>query len=160
MIKKLNFGCGLDIIRGWDNVDIIGAPGVNKSFNFNKMPYPIKDNTYDEILMKMILEHLDDPIKTLKEIIRISKDKSKLIVIVPHTFSYANKTDIQHKTDFTENSFENNLLREYELTQLELIKKCFIFKNKWKRFIPFKKYLKIFLNGIYDDLFFEFKIQK
>ena len=60
---------------------------------------------FDEILMKMILEHLDNPIKVLKEIIRISKNNARLIIIVPHAGSYANFTDIQHKTNFTENSF-------------------------------------------------------
>lgn len=159
-MKKLNLGCGRDIKQRWDNIDIRELPGVTKNFDFNKYPYPIKNNTYDKILMKMILEHIDNPIKTLKEVIRISKDNAKLIIIVPHANSYAYKSDLQHRSNFTENSFTETLLDEYELPQLKLVRKEFIFKNKWKKLIPFKKYFKIFLNGIYDDLLFEFRIKK
>ena len=99
--------------------------------------------------------------KVLEEIIRISKDKGKIRIIVPHATSYANFTDIQHKTNFTENSFSQRLLEELELSKNLILKKQeFIFKNKWKKCIPFKKYLKIFLNGIYDDILFEFEVGK
>jgi hypothetical protein len=68
---------------------------------------------------------------------------------------------LQHKHSFTENTFSESLLEEYDLKELKLVRKRFLFpSNRWKKYIPFKKYLKIFLNGIYDDLLFEFKIQK
>ncbi|MBU0894640.1 MAG: class I SAM-dependent methyltransferase [Nanoarchaeota archaeon] len=159
-MKKLNLGCGEDLKKGWDNVDIRKLPGITNVFDLDKYPYPFKNNTYNEVLMKMILEHLKEPIKTLKEVIRISKPNAKLTIIVPHAFSYASKTDIQHKTNFTENSFTEELLKQYALTNLRLIGKSFIFKNNWKRFIPFKNYLKIFFNGVYEDICFEFIIKK
>ena len=56
--------------------------------------------------------------------------------------------------------FDKWRLKEYGLEELELINKKFVFKNKWKKFIPFKKYLKIFFIGLYDDIKFEFKINK
>jgi len=159
MKKRLNLGCGLDYRNGWTNVDVIKVK-KDKEYDLNRFPYPFKDNFFDEVLMKMVLEHLENPIKVLKEIIRISKNNAKLTIIVPHATSYANLTDIEHKTNFTENSFTKELLKEYELGELILEKRAFIFKNKWKKYIPFKKYLKIFLNGLYDDLLFEFKIRK
>ena len=108
-----------------------------------------------------ILEHLQYPIKTLKELIRISKDNAIIKVLVPHANSYANITDLQHKNNFTENTFSKTCLREYELEQVELIKIKFIFnENKWKKCIPFKKYLKIYFNGIYDNILFEFIVKK
>lgn len=48
-MKKLNFGCGHDIKRGWDNVDLQKDKRLTNSFDFNKLPYPIKSNTYDYI---------------------------------------------------------------------------------------------------------------
>lgn len=158
-MKKLNIGCGSDYKEGWVNVDLIGVKKDVKH-DLNKIPYPFKKNTFDEVLMKMVLEHLENPIEVLKEIVRISKNGAKLIIIVPQADSYANKTDIQHKTNFTENSFNKALLKEYELENLELEKIEFIYKNKWKKYIPLKKALKIFLNGVYDDLLFEFIIKK
>ena len=87
--------------------------------------------------------------------------KNAIIQIkVPHATSYANWSDLQHVNNFTENSFDKWRLKEYGLEELELINKKFVFKNKWKKFIPFKKYLKIFFIGLYDDIKFEFKINK
>ena len=160
-MKRLNLGCGADYREGWTNLDSRGKIKTDITHNLDSFPYPFKTNTFDEIFMKMVLEHLTDPIKTMKEVIRISKKNAKITVIVPHAFSYANNTDIQHKSNFTENSFEKNLLEEYELEELKLTKREFLFPyNKWKRYIPFKGVLKIFFNGIYDDLLFEFEVKK
>lgn len=158
-MKKLNLGCGNEYLRGWVNLDLINVKKDIKH-DLNKFPYPFKDNFFEEVLMRMVLEHVDNPIKTLKEIIRISKNKAKITIIVPFAYSYAFVTDIQHKTAFTENSFNPELLEEYELESLVLKKKEFIYKNKWKKYIPFKKILKILLNNIYDDLLFEFEVRK
>jgi len=72
-MKKLNFGCGEDIRTGWDNVDIQKSQKVQKSFDFNKFPYPIKDDTYDYVWSRSVLEHLDEPDKVLHELWRICK---------------------------------------------------------------------------------------
>jgi len=69
-------------------------------------------------------------------------------------------SDIEHRTNFTEYSFTKKLLEEYELEALHLIRTEFTFKHSWKKYIPFKRYLKIFFNGIYDDLLFEFEVRK
>ena len=73
-MKRLNFGCGPDIREGWDNIDVQKGKGITKSFNFDKFPYPIKDNTYDYILMKMVIEHLSKPDKSIEELWRITKN--------------------------------------------------------------------------------------
>jgi len=159
-MHKLNLGCGEEYNSGWINVDILKKIKADKHFNLNTLPYPFKNNQFEEILMKMVLEHLNEPLEVLKEIIRIAKKNAKIIIIVPHATSYANLTDLQHRTNFTENSFNSNLLREYDLRELELIRTKFSYPNSWKRFIPFKKYLKILFNGIYDDIIFEFKVNK
>ena len=160
-MKKLNLGCGPDYKEGWVNLDCRNNVKTDLKWNLDKFSYPFKDDTFEEVLMNMVLEHLQYPTRVLGELIRICKNNAKIVLLVPHAHSYSNISDLQHKNSFTENSFVKKNLEEYELENLELIKTKFIFKdNKWKRYIPFKKYLKIFLNGIYDDLYFEFKVKK
>lgn len=65
-MKKLNFGCGNDILDGWDNFD-------ESDFNFNKFPYLIEDNPYDYIFIQSVLDYLDSPYMVLKELKRICK---------------------------------------------------------------------------------------
>src|SRR3989344_2876489 len=115
---KLNMGCGNDYKEGWINLDSRKNIRADVLHNLNKFPYPFKNNYFSEILASHVLEHLDDPIGTLKELARISKNNSKITIRVPHAYSYANATDIQHKTNFTENSFSENHIVEYELTYL------------------------------------------
>jgi len=158
-LKKLNLGCGFDYKEGWVNVDVINVK-KDKKHNLDSYPYPFKKDTFDVILMKMILEHVKEPTVCLKELIRISKNGAKIVVIVPHANSYANMTDIQHKTNFTESSFTDELLEEYDLKNLKVVKGNFLFRHKWKKYLPFKRYLKIFFNGIYDDLVFVFRVTK
>ena len=43
-INKLNFGCGPEIMKGYVNMDILKLSGVDVVHNFNKFPYPFKDN--------------------------------------------------------------------------------------------------------------------
>ncbi len=159
-MKKLNLGSGLDYLPEWINVET--REGIKKDIEWDLdiLPYPFEDNTFDVVLIKHVLEHLRDPIEVLREIIRISKNGGKVKVMVPHASSYAAITDIQHKTLFTENSFDEPLLQEYELEQLKLIDKDFGWDNKWKRYIPFKKVLKIFFNGIYEEVAFTFEVRK
>lgn len=142
------------------NVDCRSNVKSDKKMDLEKFPYPFKDNSFDEVYMSHVLEHLADPIKILREIIRISKDKAIITIKVPHAYSYANVASIQHKANFTENSFTPEHLREYDLEGLKLTKQEFLFRNRWKRLIPLKKYFKIFLNGLYDDLLFEFEVIK
>jgi len=160
-MKKLNLGCGSEYKKGWMNIDVLKSIKADEYFSLDKYPWPLKNNSFDKILMKSILEHLQDPIKALKEIIRISKNNAKIIVIVPHARNYVYISDLQHKTNFTEASFGEELLKEYDLNELTLTDKQFIYwANKWKKFIPLKGFLKIFLNSIYDELLFEFEVKK
>ena len=160
-MKKLNLGSGPDYRKEWVNVDIRKDIKTDVVHNLNKFPYPFKADEFDFVLISHTLEHLDYPETVLKEMLRISKNGAKIIIEVPHAFSYANATDMQHRRNFTENSFTEKHIMQYGLGALKLQKITFLYpNNKWKKYIPFKKYFKIFLNGIYDNLLFEFKVEK
>ena len=160
---KLNLGSGQDYKEDYVNIDIVDFGKLDIQHDLNKTPYPFKDNQFEEIYANSILEHLDKPIEILKELTRITKNNGKIIIIVPHANSYANLTDLQHLHNFTENTFNEELLLEYGLTNIKLISRKLYSRsnsNKWKEFIPFRKYLKIFLNGLYDDIEFIFEVIK
>ena len=105
-IKKLNFGCGHDIKKGWINSDISKFKGVDKVFNFNIFPYPFKKNEFNEIYADNILEHLDDITHVMKELHRISKPNGLLRIIVPYYNCFGAYNDITHKHYFSHLSFE------------------------------------------------------
>lgn len=99
-MKKLNLGCGGDIRKGYVNLDQIKLPGVDKTHNLNKFPWPFKDNEFDEILAHQVIEHLQDIPKALRELWRISKNKSKIHIGVPYFASVGAWTDLTHTHPF------------------------------------------------------------
>jgi len=107
--KCLNLGCGLDILPGWINVDIQKGIGIDKSFNFEEFPYPLKDNEFNYILMNNVFEHLLYPQSTLLELWRISNDNAIIRIIVPYYNARKYWDDITHYHGFNKFTFLNML---------------------------------------------------
>jgi SAM-dependent methyltransferase len=105
MTLKLNIGCDYDYKEGWINLDNQGNPDV--LYDLNIFPYPFKDNTFDVILANHVLEHLDNPLRTMQELWRISKDGAEIIINVPYFNHYKAYADLTHKKLFTWKSFDH-----------------------------------------------------
>lgn len=84
---KLNLGCGSDYKKGWTNVDNYAEYKTDKQLDLDVLPYPWKTNTVDYIYMDNVLEHLEEPVKVLRECARILKPGGTLEVIVPDGLS-------------------------------------------------------------------------
>ncbi len=106
-MKKLNLGCGLKILKGYVNVDLTKDNGADMVHNLEEFPYPFKDNTFDEILMDNVLEHLEDTIKVMEELHRISKENAIIRIIVPHYSGCMAFSHLTHKRFFGSVTFDN-----------------------------------------------------
>jgi hypothetical protein len=86
--KRLNMGCGLKKIEGFVNADNNKTVKPDVEVDFNQFPWPFKDNEFDHIVAKDILEHLGDKpedfIKVIKEMYRISHNGAIWEVQSPH----------------------------------------------------------------------------
>jgi len=155
-MKKLNFGCGNKILEGWVNVDIQKARGIDKSFDFNKFPYPFKDNSFDYILVDNVLEHLDNPKKVLDELHRIAKKDAIIKIIVPYYHCRGAYNDITHKHFFSDVSFDNlvNPEKHYSLTTRKKfeIKKLELIPTKLGKMI-FPKKLRYLASLVLGEIF-------
>ena len=98
MIKKLNFGCGVDLKKGWDNVD-------RKHFDFNVFPYPIEDNIYKKVYIRNVLEYLESPHKVLNEIHRICQNKAIVEIRTPHFSNKGAYNSLQHTHYWSDKAF-------------------------------------------------------
>ncbi len=105
-MKKLNLGCGREILKDYVTLDIIKLDGIDVVHDLNKFPYPFEDNTFDEIRAKSILEHLGDIQKVLEELWRISKPGAVIDIWTPHFSSLGAFVDPTHKNFFTYYSFD------------------------------------------------------
>jgi SAM-dependent methyltransferase len=166
MIKKLNFGCGTKIKEDYLNVDMQRGKGIDKTFNFYKYPYPFKDNSFDEVLIDNVLEHLENPQRVMKEIWRICRKSAVVKIIVPYYNSYYAYADPTHVNYFNEISMEqtlgkieyghSNQKERFEILELNSVPQRFI------RFIPKEilNILKRFLGNIIVELRVEARVIK
>lgn len=165
-MKKLNFGCGKVAREGWINVDFQKAKGIDKSFDFAKYPYPIKDNTFEYVLIDNVLEHLPNPQRVMKEIWRICKKDAIVEIIVPYYNSYYAYADPTHVNYFNELSIRQTLREvgynskkqkeQFEIIELNSVPQRFL---KW---IPMStlNILKRFLGNIIVELRVKAKVIK
>jgi len=56
--KKLNIGCGRDILQDYINIDYRELPGVDVVASVDKLPF--KNNTVQEIYLSHVLEHFTE----------------------------------------------------------------------------------------------------
>jgi len=114
---KLNLGCGNDYRKGWVNVDT-GNCRKDLHHDIEELPLPFADDTFDEVLMMHVLEHVER--KTfpafMRELHRICRPGALIHIEVPYYNSRNAWTDFTHKNFFTEDSFgyfdRNSPLRE------------------------------------------------
>ena len=94
----VNLGSGKDYRESveqirWINVDNLSEypdAKADKNVDLDKIPYPFKANSVDEIYCNHILEHLKEPDKVLRELHRILKPNGLLVLNVPYfTRGYA-----------------------------------------------------------------------
>ena len=159
MKQKLNLGCCRNILQGYVNLDMAHYPGVDVVHNLEKFPYPFKENTFDEILALMILEHLDDLVKTMKELHRISKPNAIIKIKVPYFSCTSNFIDPTHKRSFSYYSFDFLIQgNKYSDFHIDTILPRFRIRKRKIIFYSILKPLKIFFNTrftarIYSGLF-------
>lgn len=81
---KIDLGCGQKKREGYIGVDILNVPGVDVIHDLNVFPYPFRDNIAEEIWMDNVLEHLNDPVKVMEEVYRISCNNARIVISVPY----------------------------------------------------------------------------
>jgi predicted SAM-dependent methyltransferase len=136
--KKVNLGCGKKVKKGYVNLDSLNLPGVDLVHDLNNFPWPFKNNEIDEVYTSHVLEHLDDIVEVMKEIKRITKNNSKVIIIVPHFSCGVSYRDPTHKRLFSYFTFDYfNEECFYNLPKFNIIKRklnftreAFTFLNK------------------------------
>lgn len=156
---KLNFGCGRAPIQGWYNVDIQTAPWVDKSFDFEKFPYPLKDNQFTYVLANQVLEHVGKLPSVFDELHRICKNGAIIEARVPYVGSKSAYFDLGHISFFNDRSFTSicgsdnyDVTRtgreRFKIKEMEIVPQRYL---KWMH-PKLLKVLAVFLNNVYVQI--------
>lgn len=97
---KLHFGCGTNKLEGFINIDIENINNPEVIWNMNNFPYPFGNDSADEIICNMTLEHINEPIRAIGEFNRILKKGCYAKIVVPHATSITALSGEVHKRVF------------------------------------------------------------
>lgn len=139
---KLQIGTGNNYKEGWVNADFNKDVKADVYFDLEKFPYPFEDNTFEYIYADNVIEHLEDLIKVMEELHRISKDKAIIKIIVPHYSGHGAFSHLTHKRYFGSGTFSNfkpsswEKYSDVEFNVLKVKLKWFCYRN-WILMKPF-----------------------
>lgn len=100
---KLNLGSADALLKGFINVDIVPAPGVEVA-DLTK-PWPWQDSSVDYVRASHVIEHLPDKILTMNELWRVLKPGAKADIAVPTTDGPGAWQDPTHVSFWNQRSF-------------------------------------------------------
>ena len=103
----LDVGCGdARDPRATSGIDIRSYRGVDVVHNLEQFPWPIPDNRFDRIILRDVIEHLEDVVRTMEELHRIGKPGGRIEIWTPH-YSHPNSFhDPTHKHHFSLGTFD------------------------------------------------------
>jgi SAM-dependent methyltransferase len=104
-MEILDLGCGKKKYPDSLGLDISDQTDADIIHDMNVFPYPFEDNRFDMIYADNILEHLDNVVRVMEEIHRITKNGAKIKIVVPYFRSLYAFIDPTHKHFFTTMSF-------------------------------------------------------
>lgn len=101
MRKRLNLGCGRDYIHGWTNVDRNETIKADLYFDLEAPPWPLISNSYDQVLIKHVLEHITHLTPFMEELYRITSPNALIEVHTPFWNHHWSVSDPDHKRIIT-----------------------------------------------------------
>ena len=95
-MRILDVGCGRNKAKQAIGLDISRDSQADLICNLNAPTYPFKQESFDLVICKQVIEHLPDTGCFLRELCRISRNKARIVIQTPHFSSFMAYGDYQH----------------------------------------------------------------
>jgi SAM-dependent methyltransferase len=82
------------------SIEYCRAAGLNAQLIQNDGAFPVADGAFDACILDNVLEHIDDPRRTLDECYRITRERGGMVIAVPGMRGHASDDD--HKKFYDE----------------------------------------------------------
>lgn len=98
--RKLDVGCGSRKLPGFVGIDNMVSPEVDVIHDLNVYPWPFADDSFNHVVCRHSLSHLDDMVAAMEELHRITARGGCIEIVAPHFSSDNHFTDVTHRRAF------------------------------------------------------------
>jgi SAM-dependent methyltransferase len=102
----LDVGCGAAKFPGSIGLDISADTAADVVHNLDERPYPFDDDSFDQVLMQDVIEHVESPIAVMEELHRICRRGARIQLRTPHYSSVLAYGDPTHRHYFSRIAIE------------------------------------------------------
>jgi SAM-dependent methyltransferase len=120
----LDVGCGSSKYPGATGIDISPDTEANLVADLDQLPWPLDDNSFDQILAQDVIEHLERPIDAVTEMHRIGRPGARIQLRTPHfssALAYGDPTHRHVLSAFAIRSFAEPLFGHYPKASFRII---------------------------------------
>ena len=146
--RTLDVGCGKYKIPGAIGIDRSSGPGVDVLYDLDEYPWPFPDSSFDRVVCRHVLAHLQNVVRAIEELHRITCPGGLVEIVTPHFSSDNAFTDITSRWFFGYRSMDyfsaNRNCRyrysqkEFRLKQVRIsFRQARVFEGERRKFNPF-----------------------
>jgi SAM-dependent methyltransferase len=167
-VAILDLGCGTKKEPHAIGVDVVALQDVDVVVNLEDLPYPFPDNTFSEIYLNDVIEHLPNTIKTMEELYRIARPDAHIYIRVINWNTTYQATDPTHVKAFSEQSFDFYGVRKhrsyYTHARFDVVSLKRVYDKRIQRWVFGNQralnFLSRHLNNVLISLHFDLQAQK
>ena len=104
-LRILDVGCGINKFPGSIGIDRNPASRADVLCELDRLTYPFRDNSFDELRAIHVIEHVTDVIATIEEFHRIVRPGGIIRIETPHYSDHSSFCDPTHKNHLNSFSF-------------------------------------------------------
>jgi SAM-dependent methyltransferase len=99
--RVLDIGCGAAKLPGAIGLDISPDTDADIVHDLDEFPYPLEDESFDQVVMQDVIEHVREPIRVMEELHRIACPGARIQLRTPHFSSILAYGDPTHRHYFS-----------------------------------------------------------
>jgi hypothetical protein len=97
--KVADLGCGRNKFPGATGIDYAGNSHADIQHDLDRYPYPVKESSFEVVLLRNVVEHVGNVVGLMEEVHRIGRDGADVVITTPHfssLYSYQDPTHVRH----------------------------------------------------------------
>jgi len=104
-VRILDVGCGIRKYPGSVGIDDNPASKADVLCDLDRLPYPFRDSSFDEIRVIHVIEHVSNVIGAMEEFHRLARPGGRIVLATPHYTDFSSFCDPTHRWHLNSYSF-------------------------------------------------------